>query len=621
MKRISTLLIIIFLFLCGIGATQGNTQHQIDSVRRVISTQHGMEKVKSYKLLGSYLWSKATSEELIAYFEEFEKVILEEQKQEKNTQSVHDYISAYSVLKLNHSRAMCNYGNFEEAEKQARIGMDYCSKNEEWNYYYELYTMLLDAQKSARKYELMQRNAKKLYAEAKERNHATGMAYALYSLAEVYTDQARYAEAEESYRESIDLLNSMDFDEAHFLLVRSCTDLVTVLLSANKYDETLQALQKAEEVVERCEQFKAEKGQSAQIERFNLYFHYAEYYLRIKNYDKAEHYYRLLEEIAQTFGSERQAHINFYILRAEILEARGQYAEALTMTKKCEQIFNTIGGNPLGWAKIMFVKLRLLIRLGKAEESIALYDSLLIETDRVRDKEFNAQLDELRTVYEVDKITAEKELNHIEKIRNRNYFFFALGGCFLLAIALGIWIYYSRTIVKKNRGLYRQIKEQDRLADELEAMSKQYEQMAQLMPSADANVETRHATSLLPGNRQQRQLVSHLRDFLLKDRYFANYDIDIQGIIPKMATNRTSLFEALKAVTGKTPMEFINYLRLDEAKRLLDDSNLTIESIAVECGFNTARTLYRQFRERYRITPAEYRKFSVDSFQLTKNPI
>jgi transcriptional regulator GlxA family with amidase domain len=58
-------------------------------------------------------------------------------------------------------------------------------------------------------------------------------------------------------------------------------------------------------------------------------------------------------------------------------------------------------------------------------------------------------------------------------------------------------------------------------------------------------------------------------------------------------------------------MEFITYLRLDEAKRLLDNSDLTIENIAYECGFNTSRTFYTQFRERYRITPAAYRRVAI----------
>jgi AraC-like DNA-binding protein len=206
-----------------------------------------------------------------------------------------------------------------------------------------------------------------------------------------------------------------------------------------------------------------------------------------------------------------------------------------------------------------------------------------------------------------------REANRRNKeISFRNRIFGTVGVIFII-LSIILYRLYSQK-QKAYRGLYRQIKEQDRLAEELEAMSKHYDQMSQFMPTGvDVEVETHSRASLLPGNKQQRQLVSRLREFLLKDKYFATYDIDIQKLVPEMATNRTYLFEALKAVTGKTPMEFINYLRLDEAKRLLDNSDLTIETIAIECGFNTTRTFYNQFHERYRMTPAAYRRFSVEN--------
>ena len=56
--------------------------------------------------------------------------------------------------------------------------------------------------------------------------------------------------------------------------------------------------------------------------------------------------------------------------------------------------------------------------------------------------ENNAQLDEIRTQYEVDKHVAEKE-------RQRIIIFFSIGGCIVLAIALGIWIYLNRKITKR----------------------------------------------------------------------------------------------------------------------------------------------------------------------------
>jgi transcriptional regulator GlxA family with amidase domain len=67
----------------------------------------------------------------------------------------------------------------------------------------------------------------------------------------------------------------------------------------------------------------------------------------------------------------------------------------------------------------------------------------------------------------------------------------------------------------------------------------------------------------------------------------------------------------IKAVTDKSLQEYINYLRLEEARRLLDSAtHLTLEAIAVECGFNSYSTFYRLFREQYQITPASYRKLA-----------
>jgi AraC-like DNA-binding protein len=573
--------------------TAQNNQAQIDSLRNVVVTQHGIEKVDTYRVIGSYLFENASLEEMAAYFDELEAITLQEEKNDKDSKNAHLYIIAYANAKLNYGYTLFNFSEFEEVEKQARAGMNYCRENNEREIYYKHYDLLLDALSANQKYDILQQEAKNLYNEAKTDNEPFGMVVATFAIANVYLYQYRFSEAENYFKQCIDLAHNADFEAVCYVLVQSYRSLTMALMMQQKYDETLQTLQKAETVVQQLEELEAGLGRASQTERFYLYCHYVEYYLRIKEYDKAEEYFNRVEKIVQSFDDESMYDERYFLVCAYIFEIRGRYAEAYEAVEMVTMLMHEALIVPMNYCEVLNLKARLLIHLGRGEESIALYDSILIMINQIRDIEFNAQFDELRTVYEVDKHIAEKE-------RHRNYFLFALGGCLLLAIALGIWIYYSRTIVRKNRDLYRKIKEQDRLAEELEAMVKQYDQMA--LPVGANNY------SPLPGNKQQRQLVSRLREFLLNDRYFANYDLDIQEIIPEMATNRTSLFEAIKAVTGKTPMEFINDLRLDEAKQLLDNSVLTIETIAYECGFNTSRTLYRQFRERYHITPAEYRK-------------
>ena len=59
---------------------------------------------------------------------------------------------------------------------------------------------------------------------------------------------------------------------------------------------------------------------------------------------------------------------------------------------------------------------------------------------------------------------------------------------------------------------------------------------------------------------------------------------------------------------------FINHCRLEYAKELLAVSpEMTIDDIASASGFGTRRTFSRLFKERYSITPTEYRYQNKDA--------
>lgn len=54
--------------------------------------------------------------------------------------------------------------------------------------------------------------------------------------------------------------------------------------------------------------------------------------------------------------------------------------------------------------------------------------------------------------------------------------------------------------------------------------------------------------------------------------------------------------------------EYINSLRLNEAKNLLEVGNLSMTEIALEAGFGTIRNFNRVFKKKHGMTPSEYRK-------------
>lgn len=53
---------------------------------------------------------------------------------------------------------------------------------------------------------------------------------------------------------------------------------------------------------------------------------------------------------------------------------------------------------------------------------------------------------------------------------------------------------------------------------------------------------------------------------------------------------------------------YVNGIRLNYALAMLDGTNESITNICYDCGFESQRTFNRVFKERYRMTPREYRK-------------
>lgn len=70
--------------------------------------------------------------------------------------------------------------------------------------------------------------------------------------------------------------------------------------------------------------------------------------------------------------------------------------------------------------------------------------------------------------------------------------------------------------------------------------------------------------------------------------------------------------------TGMTPLEYTQALRLEEAKQLLETTDLPIDAVANEVGYEDAGYFGRLFRTKVQLTPANYRKrFSALRHSLT----
>jgi transcriptional regulator GlxA family with amidase domain len=59
--------------------------------------------------------------------------------------------------------------------------------------------------------------------------------------------------------------------------------------------------------------------------------------------------------------------------------------------------------------------------------------------------------------------------------------------------------------------------------------------------------------------------------------------------------------------TGMTPLDYVHAVRLEEAKQMLERSEMAIEGIANEIGYEDASFFGRLFRRKVGLTPAQYR--------------
>lgn len=71
--------------------------------------------------------------------------------------------------------------------------------------------------------------------------------------------------------------------------------------------------------------------------------------------------------------------------------------------------------------------------------------------------------------------------------------------------------------------------------------------------------------------------------------------------------SRSATIGMIQEVTGKTPGELIAGIRMEEATRLLADTDRAVSDIARECGYSSARYFNYVFRRAHGVTPTAWR--------------
>ena len=114
----------------------------------------------------------------------------------------------------------------------------------------------------------------------------------------------------------------------------------------------------------------------------------------------------------------------------------------------------------------------------------------------------------------------------------------------------------------------------------------------------------------IPGWRGPKPELTDAAKHWIAGHYTGKFSL--KEIAAGLAVNGNYLLHVFRQHTGMTLLEYHNFLRCEEARRLLADRDTPVARIAAETGFSSASHFTRVFKAFTGKTPSEYRS-SLDS--------
>ncbi len=85
-------------------------------------------------------------------------------------------------------------------------------------------------------------------------------------------------------------------------------------------------------------------------------------------------------------------------------------------------------------------------------------------------------------------------------------------------------------------------------------------------------------------------------------------ELSVEELSSHLGMSRVHLYKKLKAITGKTPVEFIRLIRLKRGAQMLRESQLNVSEIAYQLGYNNPKYFSKYFKEEFGILPSVYQE-------------
>ena len=107
-------------------------------------------------------------------------------------------------------------------------------------------------------------------------------------------------------------------------------------------------------------------------------------------------------------------------------------------------------------------------------------------------------------------------------------------------------------------------------------------------------------------NKLDQAFLSNLNNYI--EEHFADADLSVESLFENLAPNMSKITfrRKVKSITGRSPLEYIHFLRLRKSIKLISSNQYTINQVAYQCGFQTPAYFSICFRQQFGVNPSEY---------------
>ena len=334
--------------------------------------------------------------------------------------------------------------------------------------------------------------------------------------------------------------------------------------------------------------------------RSQAYAFLAQAYASSGHREKARHYCDLFEQtpFGQTLGG-----------RSAISETWRLLGDYDKMLATYDEIDRVAGDDTLGTNYIRQLRGRAIAAAARGEHKVSQqywkrHDLL---SQAVNDQLQASEAHDYAARYHA--YEQQLEIQQREAEASRNALLATTGGIIaLLAVIIAVYFFRQQRIIqKKNRVLIEQMTEAaayKRMMEEGRSKSGMSDDM-QIAKNPDEIVDFDTLST--------EDLSKHIRSVIIRERLYLNAQFDRQTAIDYFHLSKERIGAAFSQGSEHNSItDFINSCRLEYARELLATSpQMTVDDIASAAGFGTRRTFSRLFKERYSITPTEYRSMNV----------